>query len=362
MSDIKIAYLREISNADEERDRLAIANKGLFFHSSARINFLKQYLNAEDLSIAACVDGRLVGYLNMLAKQGPLGKVANSSPFFGSNGGIIVDLTLPESQQIDIKLRLIDAYYRVERENDISLTCIITNPLYSDEDFYRQNFIPYMEDYRIGQLTPLPISEEAIFPLIHSKTRNLVRKAQKFGFDVHTGRDKEDVDFLWNTHKENMEDIGGKAKEKDYFEKSLFHSDYPWELWIASYKDEKAAAMLLYKYGSIIEYVTPVIKLKYRSEQPLSLLIFEAMKRAIKNGATWWNWGGTWKTQDGVYHFKNRWGAVDKNYYYFIRFSKPEACTTFTNSNKETLLSYYNYFFTIPFSKLCLTEIVHDKC
>ena len=108
----------------------------------------------------------------MLVKKGPFGRVANSSPYYGSNGGIVVDLSLPEERQLEIKQRVIDYYYEVEQEQEIALTCIITNPLYGDDDFYRRGFIHHLEDFRIGQLTPLPASEEAILSLIHSKTRN----------------------------------------------------------------------------------------------------------------------------------------------------------------------------------------------
>ena len=347
-----VEYLKNIKNSDLMRDELAIKNKGLFFHSSARINFLKNYLEAQDLSIGALIDGKLVGFLNLLAKDGPLAKVANSSPYYGSNGGIIIDLTLQEELQVEVKQSLLSFLYEVEQKNDIALICIITNPLYQDDEFYRKYFKYDLEDYRIGQLTPLPDNEEKLFPLFHYKTRNMIRKAQKFGFETYTTKEEKDVDFLYETHKENMEEIGGLAKTKDYFKKSLFHSDYKWELWIASHKNEKAAGILLYIFGSVVEYVTPVIKYKYRSQQPLSLLIYEGMKKAIKEKREWWNWGGTWKTQEGVYRFKSRWGTVDMNYYYFIRLCSSEKKKEFLNSSKEFLLSNYRYFYTVPFEVL----------
>lgn len=361
MPALRTVCLNSIPNADAARDSLATANSGLFFHSSARINFLKRYLQAEDISVAACIDNRLVGYLNMLVKQGPLGKVANSSPYFGSNGGIILDLGLPAEQQQEIKQRLLAYYQGVAQEHQISLTCLITNPLYADDDFYRKSFGHHLEDYRIGQLTPMPGTEDEIFALIHSKTRNLVRKAQKAGFEVYTTREKADVDFMIETHRENMEQIGGCAKEREYFEQSLYHSDYPWRLWVAARNGERAAAMLLYVYGGVIEYVTPVIKASFRSEQPLSLLIFEAMKTAVKDRAKWWNWGGTWRAQEGVYHFKSRWGARDMNYYYFVRFSQPGAEAAFLSSTQESLLSEYRYFFTVPFDQLRSNATAHAK-
>jgi hypothetical protein len=352
MDALEIRFIHAIENGDAKRDALAINNDGLFFHSSARINLLKRYLNAEDVSFAVMTGETMIGYLNVLVKSGPLGNVANSSPFYGSNGGIILDRTLSEEVQLRIRQKIIEFYYQLENDRSIDLTCLITNPLYKDDEFYRQNFSHDLEDFRIGQLTPLPGSVDLIFPAIHSKTRNLVRKAQNSGFQVKTTQAKEDVAFLYDTHKENMEEIGGKAKEKDYFEQLMFSSDYPWKLWIASREDERAAAMLLYTYGGIIEYVTPVIKKKFRSDQPLSLLIYEAMKTAVDNGARWWNWGGTWKTQDGVYHFKNRWGALDLRYYYFIRFRTAEATNRFLSATKDALLDSYPYFFTVPFEQL----------
>lgn len=352
ISRIKVKYLKNVENSNSLRDNLAIRNKGLFFHSSARINFLKNYLGVEDLSIGALIDGKLTGFMNLLAKDGPLGRVANSSPYYGSNGGIILDLTLPKELQLKIKRNLIDFFCKVEQENNIALTCIIMNPLYQDDDFYREYFKHDLEDYRIGQLTPLPDSEEKLFPIFHYKTRNMIRKAQKFGFKTYTTHKKEDVDFLYEIHKENMKQISGLAKTKDYFKKSLFYSDYEWQLWIASYKDERAATMLLYTFGNVVEYATPVIKHKYRSQQPLSLLIYEAMKKAINEKRKWWNWGGTWKNQEGVYRFKSRWGTLDMNYYYFIRFSSPEKRKDFLNSSKEFLFSGYRYFYTVPFDFL----------
>ena len=55
-----------------------------------------------------------------------------------------------------------------------------------------------------------------------------------------------------------------------------------------------------------------------------------------------------WLTQDGVYKFKNKFGAVDKEYKYFIKINNENIY----NSSKEELLNEYDNFYVIPFDKL----------
>lgn len=328
------------------------SNKGLFFHSMKWVNFLSNLVRAENRSFYAIQRGKPCAFLPLLVKDGPMGKVANSSPYYGSNGGIIVDLALPEEDQKQIKSAILDRLLLIEKEQNIALTCIITNPFYQDQDFYQEHLKFQLKDYRIGQITPLPESEDALIPLYHSKTRNMVRKAQKGNFTVFQSKEDKDVLFLFETHKENMKRIGGLAKNEAFFTKCFSDLGHYSQLWIAANGDDYAAALLLFIYGDVVEYFTPVVKNEYRELQPLSLLIYEAMKSAVKENKKWWNWGGTWKTQDGVYHFKSRWGTKDLEYYYFIRFPNPDKYKEFICHPKEKLLSNYPYFFTVPFSDL----------
>jgi len=353
MRDLKIQYLKKVQNLDYLRNTLALKNKGLFFHSSEWINFLRQYLNAEDLSLGVFTkEGQMLAFLNLLVKEGPLGKVANSSPYYGSNGGIILDLSLPEELQIQVKYKLLSYIPMFEKENNVILTCIITNPLYQDDEFYRKNLDWDFEDYRIGQLTFLPESEEKLFSLFHYKTRNMIRKAQKFGFKIYKTKNLQEVELFYEIHKENMETIGGRAKDLNFFKNALFNSDCKWDLWLVSYENEIAAGLLLFYFGDDVEYFTPVIKHKYRSHQPLSLLIYEAMREAVRQGKKIWNWGGTWKDQEGVYRFKSKWGTTDMNYYYFIKFSSPKKKEIFLSCDIQFLIDNYKYFYTVPFNQL----------
>ena len=87
-----------------------------------------------------------------------------------------------------------------------------------------------------------------------------------------------------------------------------------------------------------------------RFYQPMSLLIFEAMKEAAKRGYLYWNWGGTWITQSGVYKFKSRWGTQDRRYYYYIQeYNKDNPLRELTAQEIQT---EFPYFYVLPFKTL----------
>jgi lipid II:glycine glycyltransferase (peptidoglycan interpeptide bridge formation enzyme) len=82
--------------------------------------------------------------------------------------------------------------------------------------------------------------------------------------------------------------------------------------------------------------------------QPLSAVIWYAMQDAVSNQFKWWNWGGTWFTQKGVYDFKKRWGTQDFNYKYFINTSNDNLL----GLSKKQILKEFEYFYTVPFNLL----------
>ena len=72
------------------------------------------------------------------------------------------------------------------------------------------------------------------------------------------------------------------------------------------------------------------------------------MQDAIDEGYQNWNWGGTWKTQKGVYDFKKKWGASDKKYFYFTKIINKDIIKL----SPDKLMNNYPNFYTLPFEKL----------
>ena len=107
------------------------------------------------------------------------------------------------------------------------------------------------------------------------------------------------------------------------------------------------AALLLLYFHRVVEYFTPVVVADARSLQPLSLIILESMLDAVHRSCRYWNWGGTWPTQDGVYRFKKRWGTTDFPYRYWTNIYD----SSIRSESPEHLLDRYPYFYVYPFSR-----------
>lgn len=345
--------IKALDSASEKKydDFLLGSSNTLFFASLKYRNFLREFLGTKDTYLVATDDsGEIKGALPAFLKENSEhGNVLNSLPFYGSNGAVITHDGNEETGR-----QLIEAFYDLAKENKCVSTTLVSSPLDPKEDLYERHTAYDLKDSRIGQLSPLPDAKEdadaAVMKLIHYKTRNLVRKAQKLNVEVSHGNDPGYLDFLIETHAENLAAIGGIAKPERFFRlvPKHFNYDSDYRIYVARKDGQLVAALLVFYFNKTVEYYTPVIKAEYRSSQALSLLIFEAMKDGVRAGYNWWNWGGTWASQGGVYHFKSQWGTQDKNYYYYTKISGDDIL----KKTKEQLLEAYPYFFVAPFNAL----------
>jgi hypothetical protein len=289
-----------------------------------------------------------------------LGSVLNSLPFYGSNGGIVIDDSLGQEDKIKVFTFMLSMIEKYCQEHNIAACTFIGNPLEPKiSDWYKQYFNYDFEDFRTGQFTCLmPIQgnidhndyEAQILAKCHQKTRNLVRKGLKEKFHISIENNQSAMNSLYSIHVENMQQIGGIAKPEKFFNCVVrqLEGGQQYDILIAKKEGEIAAALLLLYFGNTVEYFTPVINQKFRSSQPMSALIFDAMLRATKKGYKKWNWGGTWESQGGVYHFKTRWGAKDLKYTYFTKVYNRDI----TNLSKEQILQSYPFYYVLPFCEL----------
>lgn len=318
----------------------------LFFHSPAYLEFLCELLGAANHSLLALdAAGKVLGALPLLGMQGAAGLVLNSLPFYGSHGGTLAD-------EHAVAAALLQAYSVLAAAPQCAGATLVEN-LRDRWDYTALK--PSYTDERIGQITPIAHAGEHAARLMesfHFKTRNMVRKSQRGGFEVRV--DNDALDILEAMHRENLAALGGIAKPPRFFSliRKHFTPGRDYRLSFA-YKDGRVAAcLLLFYFGSTVEYFVPATQVEYREMQPLSLLIFEAMTDASQRGYRWWNWGGTWKTQDGVYHFKKRWGTEDHPYRYHTVLNRADIL----DWPREKILAEYPFFYVVPFSALPVKE------
>ena len=288
-------------------------------------------------------NGEITGLLPAFYLDGPLGRVWNSLPWFGSHGGPLCTTEVAKNALIN--------WWNAEiSKNGVAAGTIISNPF---TPLNGKLINHHFTDVRTGQFTPLPHAESedldsALMDLLHSKTRNMIRKAGRQNIKVRIQNDA--FDFVEKIHQENMTVIGGTAKSRAYFDtiRNDFTPGKAYNIYVASLNDEDIAAILILYQNNVVEYFTPVVKAEFRSVQPISLLIFTAMLDASGDGFRLWNWGGTWKSQEGVHRFKKRWGTTDQDYHYFTKVNNPNIFTRTTNQ----LLEMYPNFYVVPFGVL----------
>ncbi len=330
----------------------------MLHHSLGYRRFLTDFLpsTAEDHYILAFENGLLVGALPCFLMDGPLGLVLNSLPFFGSHGSVLLK---PGTNSV-IASALAGAMEKLCRQRGVTFATVIDTPFSNNEDVFDLAMKFQYRDHRIGQITQLPERvcveqvEDDLLALYHQKTRNIVRKALRNDLNFSHEQSQLALDALQALHETNILGIGGIAKPKRFFSSIAnqlqYNQDYRIYTACTEAGDIVCAMMLLY-FKDTVEYFVPATAENWRGAQPLSALIHLAMRDAVwERGARKWNWGGTWLSQDGVYHFKSRWGTRDYPYSYYTRvFPKAQILH---GVSRQTLLQGYPWFYTVPFSVL----------
>jgi len=323
-------------------DLLLSCEETLLYQSSRYMDLLEELLGCRQATLLASDDaGRLLAALPLLEADGPLGVAVNSLPFYGSNGGLIgAD---PMARQA-----LVAAYNaRVER-GDVATATVVENPLAKEQV---AGWRHELNDERIGQFTPIEHAyghDEALMASFHYKTRNAIRKAWKSGAVVAV--ENTAMDFLTEVHELNMREIGGMLKPRRFFELISVHfrPDVDYRIYVTRLGGKAVAALLVFYYNQVVEYFTPVVRKEFRESQALSAAIFQAMSDASKAGFRWWNWGGTWLSQDGVYRFKSRWGTQNFRYQYYTTVQNRAVL----QAQRFELLAGYPFFYVVPFASL----------
>lgn len=306
----------------------------MFYYSLSYKALLEDFLGCKTQYLIAVSAGRIEGVLPLMSRDGLYGRVLNSLPFYGSNGGIL-------SFNVEARIALAEVYKDLSREYSSSV--YITNPL---EEISKDCIAYDYEDRRIGQWSLLKGQEDLLKSFASSRQRN-IRRALREGIVVET---TQDLEVLFTMHRQNISSKDGIYKEKRFFDSIIKHCAFgkDYRVFMAYWHGIPIAGLLVFYYGDVIEYYTPALEYTYSTFQALPLTIFQAMCVGYEEGYKWWNWGGTWQEQDGVYRFKHKFGAVDKTYYYYITIHNSKILS----ATKEELLSEYPYFYVIPFGEL----------
>jgi hypothetical protein len=354
---IKVELLTPGRESQYEALLLGVDSSPLYASLAFR-RFLRAVLTeSRDRYLIAIDAGEVVGALPSFVKYNAVcGNVLNSLPFFGSNGGITV---APEAANpVAVKSALMNAFISLAVDEKVVASTLISNPLQNEEEFYRAHANASLRTERVGQITPMPrldsddehLIEEQLMASFHPKTRNSIRKGQNSKIMVRHSSAPSALNALAEIHRQNMADINRPAKPVSVFKaiRENFDYDQHYRVYLAEKDRTIIAALLVLYYHRTAEYYTPATLEDYRLFQPMSMLIFEAMKDAVCRGILYWNWGGPGPSQPNIYNYKKRWGTVDYPYYYYTKVFDG----LILGRSKATLLQEYPYYYVAPFGEL----------
>jgi len=325
--------------------------QSLVYYSPVYKNFLENFLKEKATYFIIKEGEAIIALLPAVLKTNETyGNVLNSLPFYGSNGSI---LSLEFDPQINTVL--INAFHEFAVLHKCVSSTLITSPFESNIKWFDENLDFTFKDQRIGQITKMSDTKEGLMDIYHSKTRNTVRKSLSGLKRIEYGNGLDYLDFIVETHKENLTAVNGLYKPKSCFEEIA--KNFPYKDHLKIYigfneQDKPIAGLLNLYYNKTVEYFCPVTVSAYRDMQPLSGIIYQAMQDAVDEGYQWWNWGGTWLSQGGVYQFKSRWGTADHDYFYYTKLYDNSVLEL----SPEILLREYPYFYVLPFSALTKKE------
>ncbi len=313
--------------------------EALVYQSTKYKRFLRELLGCEErYLVARSEDGQIRGVLPLLWTGADGARIYNSLPFYGSHGGVIAD-------DDETTRTLLDAYAAIATARGTRCSTVVANPLAPEPP---AEPIHNLSDERVSQVTPLPAPhadpEAVILDGIDSSARRNVRKAREHGITVSV--DHHEMDELRRLHQANIRALGGLPKSDDFFAclSRHFRPSADYDIYVARSGSLVVAALLVLYCNQTAEYFTPAVDPEFRSWQPLAPILVTAMAAAATRGLRYWNWGGTWLTQEGVYRFKRKWGARESRYSYYVQLNDRELL----RRSPAEVMAAHRHFYVVP--------------
>ena len=151
-------------------------------------------------------------------------------------------------------------------------------------------------------------SEDIIWTNIHSKNRNMIRKAEKNGIEIKHGKGLELFDEFIKIYNATMDK--DNAEDYYYFEPAFYcsvHEDLKnnYEIFWAEYEGRIIAMSILIFANGRLNYHLSGSDMEYRHLAPSNLLLYKAALWGCEHGlSTLHLGGGLGSEEDNLYKFK----------------------------------------------------------
>ncbi len=161
----------------------------------------------------------------------------------------------------------------------------------------------------LGKTIAMDLSSPGIiWDNIHSKNRNMIRKAEKNGVEIHHGKEKELFKDFRRIYDETMR--RDEADDYYYFGDTFYESIHRdlfdnYEMFWATYNHEIVAMSIMIFANRRLSYHLSGSEIEYRHLAPSNLLLYEAALWGCEQGMkTFHLGGGIGSREDSLYKFK----------------------------------------------------------
>lgn len=244
-------------------------------------------------------DGLRAIYVFMLRHTRKSGVFDSITPY--GYGGVLFEGNLTQEN----KKAFLSAYLAKMKEMNIIDNFVRYHPVLA-------NAIP-MKDITnvidLGKTVAMDLtSPEVIWNNIHSKNRNMIRKAEKNGIEINHGQGMELFDEFIKIYNATMEK--DNAEEYYYFKREFYESINEdlkdnYEIFWAEYEDKIIAMSILIFANGRLNYHLSGSDIEYRNMAPSNLLLYKAAIWGCEKGMkTFHLGGGVGSGEDNLFKFK----------------------------------------------------------
>ena len=165
-----------------------------------------------------------------------------------------------------------------------------------------------VKTHKVSMRLSLPGSIDTVWKSFPSKLRSQIKRSQKEGMVVRTGR-HEELDNFYKVFSLCMRNLGTPVYPKHFFRNILDH--FPESTWICSVYlgDMPVASGFLAGFKNRLEIPWASSDSRYNRFSPNMLLYWSCLTIACEKGFTEFDFGRS-TVGEGTYKFKEQWGAV----------------------------------------------------
>ena len=278
------------------------------YHTLAWKKVIEETFGHKPYYLMAKENGKIIEALPLFLIEKPfLGKKIISTPYQACFGGFI-------SNNLRAKKKIIEVALNQAKRLNVNYLEIRTKS--KSNELKEVGFI---------ERTPLLYSEailediEKNWYMLSRNHRRNVRLSQKRGVVIRQATKLEEVYTFYKILEENFKNFGTPIFDKKFF-KNIWIDLVPKgiaEFLLAMYEGKIIGGhLLLYNNDTVISKYSGYQR-KFSKLYPSYALYWEAIKIGIEKGLKFFNLGTTDKRNYGLLDFKTKWGAQNKEVYFY---------------------------------------------